>query len=35
MSGIVKSVCNIDLFFLVAADLFSSNENIIYVGLCN
>ena len=34
MSHIVESVCNIVLF-LIAADLFSSYENVHYVGLCN
>ena len=34
MSNIVESMCNIVLF-LIAADLFSSYENVHYVGLCN
>ena len=32
MSNIVENVCNIVLF-LIAADLFSSYENVHYVGL--
>ena len=31
---LVESVSNIVLF-LIAADLFSSYENVHYVGLCN
>ena len=34
MSRLVEIVCNIVLF-LIAADFFSSDENVHHVGLCN